>query len=309
MHKPEISENCVPLFTRESFFRQGESVYIHSSDEFREYIGIPHKHEFIEITYIVSGCATHIVDGKSYSVQKGDLSVINSREAHCFIANSSCGEKFETYDLMFTTDFLSNEILSGEDFSTLSRSFLFYSLFPDENGYIRRLNLIKDCGFEFESIFAKIYDEYKRHDIGCINLIRVYTAELIIKLFRKINASYQSRLSQSQKEVVRSVVSYIKANYNISIKMEDISSKLFFNKDYITKLFKREFGMPVSDFIREIRINEACRLLLTTNKIISDIALSCGYNDMKTFYAAFRKTKGMTPNKYRESARNQKKQP
>lgn len=300
MHKPKIYENDVPVFTREDFFRDNESVYIQLSDEFKEYVGIVHKHEFIEIVYIISGRATHIVDGKSYQVKKGDISVINRKEEHCFFADEEYEEKFIAYDLMFTPDFLNNDILSGEDFSILSNSFLFYSLFPDENGYIRRLNLIENCNFEFGSIFDKIYYEYKNRQTGYLNLIRVYTAELIIKLFRKIESSEKSSLTQSQRDIVKSVIDYIKTNYNISIRMEDISSKLFFNKNYIGKLFKQETGMPVSDFIREIRINEACRQLKETDKIITDIAPSCGYNDMKSFYAAFKKSKGITPNEYRK---------
>lgn len=300
MHKPKIYENNVPVFTREDFFRDNESVYIQLSDEFKEYVGIVHKHEFIEIVYIISGRATHIVDGKSYQVKKGDISVINRKEEHCFFADEDYEEKFIAYDLMFTPDFLNNDILSGEDFSILSNSFLFYSLFPDENGYIRRLNLIENCNFEFGSVFDKIYYEYKNRQTGYLNLIRVYTAELIIKLFRKIESCQQNILSSSQKDIVNSVIDYIKTNYNISIRMEDISSKLFFNKNYIGKLFKQETGMPVSDFIREIRINEACRQLKETDKIITDIAPSCGYNDMKSFYAAFKKSTGLTPNEYRK---------
>ena len=300
MYKPKIYENNVPVFTREDFFRDNESVYIQLSDEFKEYVGIVHKHEFIEIVYIISGRATHIVDGKSYQVKKGDISVINRKEEHCFFADEEYEEKFIAYDLMFTTDFLNNDILSGEDFVALSKSFLFYSLFPDENGYIPRLNLVENCNFEFGSIFDKIYYEYKNRTAGYINLIRVYTAELIIKIFRKIESSEKGILSHSQREIVKSVIDYIKTNYNISIRMEDISSKLFFNKNYIGKLFKQETGMPVSDFIREIRINEACRQLKETDKIITDIAPSCGYNDMKSFYAAFKKSTGLTPNEYRK---------
>lgn len=290
----------VRVFSAPDFFRKNESVYIHRSDEFNEYIGIMHKHEFIEIVYVVSGKAKHIIDGKAYNVKAGDISVINRMEEHCFYADKECGEEFVTYDLMFTLDFLNDTLLDGEDFSTLSKSFLFYSLFPDENGYIKRLNLIEKCNFEFGSIFDKIYKEYKNCPTGYINLIRVYTAELIIKLFRKIESNGTTKLSGSQKEIVNSVIDYIRVNYNINIKMEDISQKLFFNKNYIGKIFKQETGIPVSEFIREIRINETCRQLVDTDNKISDIAISCGYNDMKSFYAAFKKRTGLTPKEYRE---------
>ena len=295
--------NSVRVFSAGDFFRENESVYTHRSDEFDKFVGIMHKHEFIEIVYVVSGRAKHIVDGKTYEVKAGDISVINRMEEHCFYADNKSEEKFVTYDLMFTPDFLHASLLDGEDFSTLSKSFLFYSLFPDENGYIKRLNLIKNCSFEFGAIFEKIYKEYKNRHTGYINLMRVYTAELIIKIFRKLESNESTMLTSSQKDIVNSVIEYIKVNYNINIKMEDISEKLFFNKNYIGKIFKRETGMPVSEFIREIRLNEICRQLTETNKKISDIAISCGYNDMKSFYSAFKKRTGLTPKEYRDRQR------
>ena len=147
----------VRVFSASDFFRENESVYIHRSNEFSKYIGIMHKHEFIEIVYVVSGKAKHIIDGREYFVKSGDISVINRMEEHCFCADNENGEVFSTYDLMFTPDFLNDTLLDSEDFSTLSKSFLFYSLFPDENGYIKRLNLIENCNFEFGSIFDKLY--------------------------------------------------------------------------------------------------------------------------------------------------------
>lgn len=295
--------NGVRVFSGNDFFRKNESVYIHRSNEFDKYIGVMHKHEFIEVVYVVSGRAKHIIDGKEYHVKAGDISVINRMEEHCFCADEKSDEEFSTYDLMFTPDFLNDTLLDGEDFSTLSKSFLFYSLFPDKNGYIKRLNLIKNCNFEFGSIFDKIYNEYKNCPTGYINLIRVYTAELIIKLFRKMESSETTKLSGSQKDIVNSVIDYIKVNYNINIKMEDISQKLFFNKNYIGKIFKQETGMPVSEFLREIRINEICRQLIDTDSKVCDIAARCGYNDMKSFYSAFKKHTGLTPKEYRNRQR------
>lgn len=288
----------VRTFAASDFFAEGESVYIHRSDEFCDYVGIMHKHEFIEIVYVISGKAKHTIDGVTYDVRAGDISVINRMGEHCFTAEDC--EPFAAYDLMFTPDFLNGTFIGGKDFSTLSKSFLFYSLFPDENGYIKRLNLIKNCNFEFGTLFDKIYKEYKTRPSGCINLIRVYTAELIIKLMRKLEYGENMGLTTTQKEIADNVIEYIKANYNISIKMEDISQKLFFNKNYIGKIFKRETGKPVTEYIREVRINEVCRQLTETESNISDIAVGCGYNDMKSFYEAFKKCTGLTPKEYRQ---------
>ena len=150
------------------------------------------------------------------------------------------------------------------------------------------------CGIE------KIYDEYNAKRNGYINLIRVYIAEIIIKLLRKIQAD-ESTLSAAQRELVAKITGYIENNYSIKIKTEELASTLFFNKNYISKLFKQSTGLSIHVFLREIRLKQACRLLKTTQRTITDIASDCGFSDMKTFYSVFKKYKGCTPKQFREN--------
>jgi YesN/AraC family two-component response regulator len=62
----------------------------------------------------------------------------------------------------------------------------------------------------------------------------------MIRLLRKIQHLDDNNLSAAQKHIVLEVMSYIENNYSIKIKTEEIASKLFFNKNYISKLFKKE---------------------------------------------------------------------
>ena len=75
---------------------------------------------------------------------------------------------------------------------------------------------------------------------------------------------------------------------------------MFFNKDYLAKLFKKETGLSIHAFVKEIRMKEACRLLVSSSDSITDVAAACGFSDMKTFYALFKKHTGLTPKAYRE---------
>lgn len=75
----------VAIIQKDYFFKQNQSVHIHISNECKEYVGVLHKHKFIEIVYIISGRAKHIIDDKEYFIKKGDISVINSEESHVFL--------------------------------------------------------------------------------------------------------------------------------------------------------------------------------------------------------------------------------
>lgn len=292
--------NEVAVINKDYFFKQNQSVHIHISNECKEYVGVLHKHKFIEIVYIISGRAKHIIDDKEYFVKKGDISVINSEESHVFLADPDCDEEFLAYDLMFTTDFLDKTELASDDFSLIGNSFLFYSLFPDETQFKERFNLIPNCGYDIGATFEKIYNEYKSAKTGYLNLMRLYLAEIIIKLLRKIQSFESTNLSDTQKNLVQSVMKYIEENYNMKIKVDEIASRMFFSKNYISKIFKQETGKSIRSFLTEIRIKESCRLLDTTQENIIDIATECGFSDMKSFYSIFKKYCGITPKQYRD---------
>ena len=191
----------IAIIHKDHFFKQNQSVHIHISNECKEYVGVLHKHKFIEVVYIISGRAKHFIDDKEYSVKRGDISVINSEESHAFLADPDCDEEFLAYDLMFTPEFLDKTCLASDDFSLLGNSFLFYSLFPDETGFKERFNLIPNCGYEIGSSFEKIYNEYKNAKTGYLNLMRLYLAEIIIKLLRKIQSFEGNTLSDTQKNL------------------------------------------------------------------------------------------------------------
>lgn len=292
----------IPVISKEQLFRQSSNIHIHLSTELEEFVGVMHKHKFIEIVYVVSGKAKHVIGEREYSVKRGDVSIINPDEAHAFVPDREfSSEPFVAYDLMFTPDFVDSSCLSDDGFSKLGKSFLFYSLFPDSGDFKERFNLIADCGYELGSVFEKIYDEYKAQRVGYVNLIRLYIAEIVIRLSRKIEDTENSKLTSSQKQIVMEIISYIEKNYSIKIHSDEIASKLFFNKNYISRLFKQETGLSIHEFVRKIRMKEAIKRLEETDDIISDIAVDCGFNDMKSFYQMFKNFAGCTPKAYRDT--------
>ena len=87
----------------------------------------------------------------------------------------------------------------------------------------------------------------------------------------------------------------------MKVKVDEIASRMFFSKNYLSKIFKQETGQSIRGFLTEIRIKEACKQLSSTRNNITDIATDCGFSDMKSFYAIFKKHTGLTPKQYREN--------
>ena len=299
MKNPDhYDENGVPVFTSESMFRSNENVYIHLSADLPEFVGILHKHTFIEIVYVVSGSAIHQTATGSYEVSAGDVIVVNYDTPHAFHELTG-DQRFAAYDLMFTPDFLDTSLMSANDFGELCSSVLFYSLFPQQQTIGPDLHLAGSSYNSFGELFNRIYMEFSGKQKGYLGLVRAYVTELIIKMFRRMDSAAERKISSRQKEAVSAALAYLKENYHTHITLEELAMHIFLSKDYLNRIFRENIGMPVNAFLQKLRVEEACRLLSTTEMSVVEIGAACGFPDTKALYAAFKRCMQMTPGEYR----------
>ena len=93
---------------------------------------------------------------------------------------------------------------------------------------------------------------------------------------------------------------YIREHIGEKIYREDIAESTGFHKDSLTRIFRTETGFGLKEFITKEKIEHAKRLLKTTNKSISEIAMDLGFDNFSHFSQAFKKEAGMSPFEYRK---------
>ena len=93
---------------------------------------------------------------------------------------------------------------------------------------------------------------------------------------------------------------YIAENYNKDISVKSVASHVHLNAEYFTRLFKKETGVNIKDYITECRINMAKDLMENSTLTISMIASEVGYTNLSHFAYLFKRSEGMTPSEYRE---------
>lgn len=295
----KVSEmDKVPVITEQDIFRPGENVYIQISNQYPDFIGVIHKHTFIEIVYILSGSGTHVVGDREVPVSKGDLFIINYDTPHAFFRNEETDEPLIAYDLLFTPSFFDKSLLDSVFFESINSSYLFYSLFPEEQ-LASDVHISGSSYNAFGELFNKIYLEFTNREKGYINIIRAYVTELIVKIFRKMDSAQNKEDTSRQSQIVETTLAYLRKNYHQHISLDDLASQVFLSKDYFARMFRETTGMPTSAFLQKIRIEEACNLLATTDLAIKDIATQCGFHDTNYFYNIFKKLTGITPRRYR----------
>ncbi|SDD04427.1 two-component system, response regulator YesN [Paenibacillus sp. UNCCL117] len=110
---------------------------------------------------------------------------------------------------------------------------------------------------------------------------------------------YADTIEQSE-SVVNRVISYINRHIAEDLSREDIANHVFLNPDYLTRIFKKETGMAISDYLFQERLKLAQELLVKTDMPISAVASHIGYANFSHFSRMFKKHTDMNPNEYRQ---------
>lgn len=100
-------------------------------------------------------------------------------------------------------------------------------------------------------------------------------------------------------DVIEKTLKYIQENFNQKLSLKDVSTYVFMNPQYVSRIFKKEVGMNCIDYINKLKIEYACKLLKTTNLPAYQIALECGFSDQSYFNRVFTNQMGITPKTYR----------
>ena len=113
-------------------------------------------------------------------------------------------------------------------------------------------------------------------------------------------AEYISQLrARAGQGVLRDVEKEIRARYAENISLREMSQKFFINSAYLGQIFKKKYGQSFKDYLTDVRIHEAAKMLSTTDKKIIRIAEDVGYKDSDYFVQKFIERMGCTPSKYR----------
>lgn len=98
---------------------------------------------------------------------------------------------------------------------------------------------------------------------------------------------------------IRRLQAHIGANLDARIHSCELAAVLDLSVGHFTRLFKNTFGVTPLIYLANYRIESACRIMLTTNSSLTDIALSHGFCDQSHFIRVFRRQTGLTPHTWR----------
>ncbi|WP_028611551.1 response regulator transcription factor [Paenibacillus harenae] len=151
---------------------------------------------------------------------------------------------------------------------------------------------LRDLELEFLN-YSELKERFENFESLCSFLYDIVT---YIKQLK-----YQSVYDGDINACFNQMVRYIDNNYRNKLYLKDLSVKFFINQVYCCQLFKKKLGKTFSEYVTELRIKEACELLMCTELSVEEIATNVGYIDYYYFNKVFKKQCGITPAKFRKS--------
>lgn len=247
-----------------------------------------HSHPFYEIFYLSSGECTAFINHNIYKFSKGDFVIVPAGEIHKTNYNGTgIHERIVISFRDNVTDWIKSVV--GEELVEDCMSAGVISIPEKRRSYV-------------EGILNKLLFENNGQDALSPGFVRVGLVELILFIIRC--KRYEENVIKEidvDNQMMQEIATYIYENYNKKITLDDMAKRFNLSRSYLSKKFKMTTGFGFKEYLVNVRIKNASRLLLETNHSITDIAFECGFNDSNYFGDAFRHIKGMSPNKYRKN--------
>ncbi len=246
-----------------------------------------HFHDEHEIYYLVSGERNFTINDRVVKIKKGDLVMIPAEEMHrtTYEANSN----HERIAIIFEDEML------GELYESFGRE----AVMEVMNSYF--IHIPEGRRSYVEELMNRMIGEAEGIDELSEHLIRVYMKELMLFLMRCYKSGGQGEEIDVVDELIQNAAKYIFENSEKNIGLNEIAEMFGMSSSYFSKKFKSVTGFGFKEYLIGVRVKNASELLLTTNKSITEIAITCGFNDSNYFGDAFRRIKGLSPNKYRKN--------
>lgn len=248
------------------------------------------SHDYFEIALCVAGKGRYKTLSRKHAFRKGTVLITNAGEIHCF----DLEERLEIYYFQFDETFLRN--LSEFVPETASRNFFLEGFLAGRKGGCLSLSLPPAKAVEMKIMFDSLIREVSERPSGFHTMVRVKWVEMIIQLSRIQDSDSRTRDVKVGSEMVldRALV-YLQENFREELNLSNLASITGFSADYFSKIFKKRTSYHVREYINELRIREACRLLRSGGENISEIAWRCGFEQIPHFNRVFKKLVGRSP--------------
>jgi tRNA pseudouridine(38-40) synthase len=253
-----------------------------------------HNHSVYELNFVENAKGVRRIVGDSQEVIGDyDLCLITSPDLeHVWEQNECHSDDIREITIQF--DFsMSDETLFGRNpYASITRmmqeakkglSFPMQAIMK-VYGMLDTLSSVKDGFYAVQQFLTILYE-----------LSRCENARTLA------SSSYAKVTVEDDSRRILKVKNFISKNYMDELRLPELASLAGMSSSAFSRFFKLHTGRNISEYIIDLRLGYAARMLVDTAKSISEIGFDCGFNNLSNFNRIFKKKKGCSPSEFRES--------
>lgn len=257
------------------------------------------KHHF-KMLFILDGEIEHEIEGLSgrLPLTKGDILIAPVVERHHYINP----DPRKAIPMQAVRIFLDAELLGQRAARRVKR--------PESDlaDYIvhhfnRVVQLRGGVDNQIMDLIREFRDETESRRPGYRHRVRSLCTDLIVAVSRKLGPAARgprAALERPGSQIVSAAREYVFKHYSKDLTLGEVAWHVGKGEEHLARVFKRETGQSVFDYVREMRVNQAKTFLLNPAMSLTQIAERCGFHSLSFFSRTFRQQAGMSPSQYRK---------
>lgn len=270
-----------------------KTSFIFKDESFPFYNTFWHSHPEFEIAFLLNGNGKILAGDGLSQIMINDVILFGPNLPHSWysedMSNTATSEVRQII-IQFPEDLLGNDWLSINEFIHFKELFQ-----KAEYG-------IRFTGQARQRIAAGIMKmlEFKELErmLSLMRLLDLMARASNYELLSK--ASFSDKLNHKASSKINAIFMYIQQNFKDQITMESVAEFAHMNPSAFSRYFKRRTFKTFKEFLNEIRVSHACKLLMEEQFNITQVCYESGFNNISNFNRQFKKIKGLTPVEYQK---------
>lgn len=253
-----------------------------------------HWHDHFEIAVVLEGHGVFMFGRRALAADVGDIFFIDNSQPHVALADP--GTPLRLLLVLFRP-----ELIAGPGCRELDLGYL-APFRVDERVASPRISGTSDLAAEVAPVLDRLRATWERHDPAERHLLDA-TLRLALALVTRRPGTGSSagaaRAAADRREQIRPVLAYVDGHCRDSITLCDVADLVHVSPSRVRHVFKDVTGVSFKEYVTQVRVAEARRLLLATDHSVAEIARAVSYTNIHQFYKVFYRSCAMSPGEYR----------
>jgi len=255
---------------------------------------IEHHHDFTEIVIILDGQGIQVVESNEYHVAAGDVFVLQGNQSHYF----KDARKIDIVNVMFEGNrkfnLIPDKIKSLDGYNAL---FILEPNYRDRDHFKNKLKLNREALSKLEALINGMFEEIQNKEEGYDMILQNRFQELVVLLCRHYNKIGSTEVRSLVR--IGKVIEFLENNLDKKIYITDMADIAYMSVRNFQRTFIRAFGISPINYLIQVRLQKARKLLRESDLEISEISSVTGFTDVSHLIRCFKKYSKTTPYKYR----------